>query len=343
MKLKTIFVAAVLLLTSAGIYAQSPGGAHAQPKIAMPTFIPVMNETVEKTTFEYSVKGEEHLLLDKYVDYTVPYEGQRPVMLYVYGGAFAMGSRVNALQIGYYKHFVERGFVVVAIDYRLGAKGAPGAGDNRSQHVEQDAPEGFATRFDWAVRIACEDLIDATAYVLTKADEWGIDTSKIILSGGSAGAITCLNAAYEVAGEREYSDRLPADFNYAGVISHAGCIYTPDKELLWKKTPCPVLFFHGTADPMVPFNTRPQGGCYCYGSNYIHNQWVELDYPHWLYEETGSDHIIAMTPMGKNNYEIDNFIDKFVMEGKHILMHTVYTQTPAQSDATVGYRIFDKD
>ena len=125
MKLKTIFVAAVLLLTSAGIYAQSPGGAQAQPKIAMPTFIPVMNETVEKTTFEYSVKGEEHLLLDKYVDYTVPYEGPRPVMLYVYGGAFAMGSRVNALQIGYYKHFVERGFVVVAIDYRLGAKGAP--------------------------------------------------------------------------------------------------------------------------------------------------------------------------------------------------------------------------
>ena len=341
MKLKGIIITAILAFTATALSAQAPSGAPAQPRIAMPTYIPVMNETVEKTTFEYSVKGEEHLLLDKYVDYTVDYEGPRPVMIYAYGGAFAGGSRSMNLQVAYYKHFVERGFVVVAIDYRLGAKN--GAGDNMSKHVEQDAPEGFATRFDWAVRIACEDMIDATAYVLSKADEWGIDTSKIILSGGSAGAITCLNAAYEVAGEREFSVRLPKDFNYAGVISHAGCIYTPDEELVWKRTPCPVLFFHGTSDPVVPFNTRDQGGCHCYGSNYIHNQWVELDYSHWLYEETGSDHIIAMTPMGKNDYEIDNFIDKFIMQGKHIIMHTVFTQTPAQSDATVGYRIFDND
>lgn len=338
MTLKHLILSTFAAFLAISTYAQAPA------RMAMPMTIPTMKESVEKTTFEYSVKGNEHLLLDKYVDYTVPYEGPRPVMMYAFGGGFAGGTRDMALQVAYYKHFVERGFVVVAIDYRLGVKGVTGggAGDNHGVYTEPDAPEGFATRFDWAVRIACEDMIDATAYVLTKADEWGIDPTKIILSGGSAGAMTCLNCAYEVAGEREFSVRLPKDFNYAGVISHAGCIYVPDTELVWKKTPCPILFFHGSDDPTVPFNTRAQGGCYCYGSNYIHNQWVELDFPHWLYEETGSDHIIAMTPMGRNDYEIDNFIDKFVMDGKHIIMHTIYTQTPAQTNETVGFRIFDK-
>ena len=82
MKLKGIIITAILAFTATALSAQAPSGAPAQPRIAMPTYIPVMNETVEKTTFEYSVKGEEHLLLDKYVDYTVDYEGPRPVMIY---------------------------------------------------------------------------------------------------------------------------------------------------------------------------------------------------------------------------------------------------------------------
>ena len=323
--MKKMTLSAVLLCALAPLFAQGPMQN-----------LPKMSESVLKETLVYSVKDGQELLMDKYVDPAVPYDGDRPVLIYAFGGGFAMGSRSSAFQIPYYKHFVDRGFVVLAIDYRLGVK-APEGGKLEDLPV----PEGYETRFDYAVRIACEDMIDATAYVVAHADEWGVDPTKIILSGSSAGAMTSLNAAYEVAGEREFASRLPEDFNYGGVISLAGCIYVPETEPVWKKTPCPILFFHGSDDPTVPFNTRPQGGCWCYGSNYLHEQFTGLGFSHWLYEETGSDHIIAMTPLARNYNEIDTFIDKFVMKGMKLTVHTVFTAEPPATDETVGFRIFD--
>src|SRR5262245_52131529 len=66
--------------------------------------------TVKKETFVYSVKDTIQLQLDKYVDNSVHYEGKRPVFIYVHGGGFATGSRINALQIKYCKHFTAWGF-----------------------------------------------------------------------------------------------------------------------------------------------------------------------------------------------------------------------------------------
>ena len=203
--MKKMVLSAVLLCALAPLFAQGPMQN-----------LPKMSESVLKETLEtlvYSVKDGQELLMDKYVDPAVPYDGDRPVLIYAFGGGFAMGSRSSAFQIPYYKHFVDRGFVVLAIDYRLGVK-APEGGKVEDLPV----PEGYETRFDYAVRIACEDMIDATAYVVAHADEWGVDPTKIILSGSSAGAMTSLNAAYEVAGEREFASRLPEDFNYGGVI-----------------------------------------------------------------------------------------------------------------------------
>lgn len=322
----------MLMLSAALLFAAAALSAQNSPAQK----IPELKESVQKETFLYSVKDGEELYMDKYVDPTVPYDGKRPVLIYAFGGGFAMGSRSSAFQLPYYGHFTSRGFVVLAIDYRLGVK-PPKDGKVEDLPV----PEGFETRFDYAVRIACEDMIDATAFALEHADEWGIDAGKIILSGSSAGAMTSLNAAYEVAGEREFSSRLPEEFNYGGVISLAGCIYVPETAPVWKRTPCPILFFHGSDDPTVPFNTRPQGGCWCYGSNYLHEQFVKLGYSHWLYEETGSDHIIAMTPLARNYNEIDTFIDKFVMKGMKLTVHTVFTAEPPATDETVGFRIFE--
>src|ERR687886_194919 len=76
--------------------------------------------TVERKTIVYSAKDGVQLQLDKYVDNSVLYKGKRPVIIYVHGGGFATGSRVNALQIQYCKHFTSQGFVAITIDYRLG-------------------------------------------------------------------------------------------------------------------------------------------------------------------------------------------------------------------------------
>ena len=48
-----------------------------------------------------------------------------------------------------------------------------------------------------------------------------------------------------------------------------------------------------------------------------------------------------MTPLARNYNEIDTFIDKFVMKGMKLTVHTVFTAEPPATDETVGFRIFD--
>lgn len=276
------------------------GKKKAQPKNSSP------NE-ISRETVAYSNKDGTELLLDKYANPDTPAEGKRPAIIYVHGGGFETGSRVNALQIKYCKHFVERGFVAFAIDYRLGLQGV----ENKAE------PKAVPN----AVAMAVEDLLDATAFILRKAEEWNIDTEKVIISGGSAGAVTCLGAEYDICTTNKLSDRLPEGFNYAGIISHAGCI-TAKQEPEWKKKPCPMLLMHGSKDQLVAFEKSELPGSILVGSKFIHEQLKDLNVPNWLYEEVGADHIVALKPLQHNFPEIDAFIDKFVLKGEHAIVHT---------------------
>jgi len=125
---------------------------------------------IERETFVYDVKEGQELHLDKYVDNSVEYAGKRPVMIYVHGGGFSMGSRINALQIKYNKHLASRGFVSISIDYRKEIEAG----------AEADQPTVLR-----AISHAPEDLIDTTANIPTKADQWNIDAEKIMISGGA--------------------------------------------------------------------------------------------------------------------------------------------------------------
>ena len=273
---------------------------------------------IEKETLVYSTKDDQELYLDKYVDNMADFQGKRPVMIYIHGGGFSMGSRTNALQIKYDKHFAKQGFVSISIDYRLGIK--PG--------VQADQ-----TTVLHAISIAMEDLFDATAFIINKEKDWNIDVNKIMISGGSAGAITCLNAEYELCTGGPLTKKLPEGFRYAGVISQAGCVVVHEDTLNWKTSPCPILLMHGSKDQAVPFDSYSLEGNIYAGSNYIHKQLVKLNSPHWLYEETGADHIMALKPLQYNFGEIDSFIDKFVIKGQHAIVNTVWTDNKPDSMA----------
>ena len=293
------------LLFTMGLFAVLMSIGYAQGKI-------------ERETLVYSVRDGQELKLEKFVDPTIKVEGKRPVLIYVHGGGFSMGSRINALQDRYCKHFAAQGFVSFSIDYRLGVK----EGVQASQDVIMNA-----------IKISCEDLFDATAFILTNADEWNIDREKIMISGGSAGAITCVTAEYDICSEGKYVNRVPADFNFAGVISHAGCVIVHQDTLTWKKIPCPMLLMHGSKDQAVPFNNYSIEGNLYAGSDYMHRQFVELNYPHWLYEEAGADHIVALKPLQYNFGEIDTFIDKLVIKRQHSIVHTIWADEKPDSMA----------
>jgi predicted esterase len=263
--------------------------------------------TIQKEILVYATKDGQKLFLDKYVDSRTQFTGKRPVMIYVHGGGFSMGSSKNALQIKYNKHFAAQGFVSISINYRLS--------------IKADTPFDRG-KLSQAAALATEDLIDATAFVISKAKEWNIDTEKIIISGGSAGAITCLNAEYAIISQGKFAEKLPEDFNYAGVISHAGNVIVQQDTLDWKKIPCPMLLMHGSADQLVTFNSSKIGNTLFAGSNYLHKQFEKMNAPHWLYEEVDADHIVALKPLQYNFWEIDSFIQRFVLNKSNAIIHT---------------------
>lgn len=280
--------------------------------------ISIAQAQIEKETLVYATKDGKELKLDKYIDNSAKTTAKRPVIIYVHGGGFAMGSSKNALQIKYNKHFAAQGFVSISINYRLGLAG--------NQKPDMGAINN-------AVMMGSEDLLDATAFIISKTKEWNIDTEKIIISGGSAGAIACLNAEYAICINDKSAEKLPKDFNYAGVVSHAGNVIVQQDSLIWKKTPCPMLLMHGSVDQQVTFNSSKVEKTLFAGSNYLHKQLEQMNIPHWLYEEVGADHIVALKPLQYNFGEIDSFIDKFVMQKKHAIVHTQWKdKTPGSME-----------
>lgn len=277
--------------------------------------------TIQKETLVYATKEGKELRLDKYVDNGTPFTGKRPVMIYVHGGGFSMGSSKNALQIKYSKHFVPQGFVSISINYRLGL--TPGAQPDLDM-------------INQAVSMACEDLFDATAFIISKAQAWNIDPEKIIISGGSAGAIVCLNAEYTLCSQGKFSEKLPKDFNFAGVISHAGNVIVQQDTLDWEKIPCPMLLMHGSNDQQVTFNSNKIMNTLFAGSNYLHQQFKKMNVPHWLYEEVGADHIVALKPLQYNFWEIDSFIARFVMAKSTAIIHTQWSDKKPASMADMA-------
>jgi acetyl esterase/lipase len=98
-----------------------------------------------------------------------------------------------------------------------------------------DFPEG---RLD-AARTAADDARTAIRWLRAHARELGVDPRRIAVGGASAGAVTALLVATE-------RPRL-----VRAAVSISGAL--PDERPFRRGDP-PVLFFHGTADPLVPYD-----------------------------------------------------------------------------------------
>lgn len=79
-----------------------------------------------------------------------------------------------------------------------------------------------------------------------------------------------LAAEYDIFSGGRFSRTLPPDFNYAGIISHAGAVIAKEDSLNWRKSPCPMLLIHGSKDQAVSFySSKIEGNLYT-GLNYLH-------------------------------------------------------------------------
>ena len=258
-----------------------------------------------RETHLYAIKGTDTLFVDRHVDYSRVKGDKIPTMIYMYGGGWAFGSRG-----GRFDYLTDIGVQVVSIDYR---KGLTKYGYNPAPPAEMEQ----------AIQMALDDLTDAVAFVLDHADEWKVDTEKVMFSGSSAGGITTLLAIYDICNDGPYSKKFPAGWMPAGYIGYAGGIINREKDLTWAKKPCPMMFFHGSADFTVTFNVQRSEELNVYGPTYILAQLHEMEVPNWLYCEIDGDHVLSYKPFGGyNTHEIQTFVEKFVIQGLPLEMKT---------------------
>jgi len=280
---------------------------------------PVFQE-VEKTTYVYAQKENEQLALDFYQP-KADDQRQRPLLIYVHGGAFASGKRDENNIAQFAEKLAKRGYTVASITYRLTMKG-------KSFSCDQPTINKINT-FQFAV----EDIWSATNYLIQHTAELGIDTSKIVLSGSSAGAEAILHAAYWTDKDMlASSPRLPNNFRYAGLISMAGAIV--DLNLITSENAIPMQFFHGTCDPLVPYNTAAHHYCnysdvgflMLYGSASITEHLTKLEKSYDTTTICGGGHEWAGFPMQLYVEEMVYFLSRNVVENCFYQMHKVVNQ-----------------
>jgi predicted peptidase len=243
------------------------------------------------TTYTYAIKGLDTLKMDVYTPKKMKKNDSVPVLLWMHGGGFVGGSRSYPSEVKLAELAAEKGYLGISISYRLTRKGQP---------------TGFGCDCPKADKLltfknAAIDFLDAAKFIYENRALLGADTTKIIAGGSSAGAEGMLNAVYM----REYFiDDLKnyQKIKFAGVFSLAGAMVNAD--YVSKDNALPSVFFHGTADNLVPFASaahhlcKPEKKGYIMldGSSTIVDRLLELEMPYYFYKVIGGKHELSNIP-----------------------------------------------
>ena len=219
-------------------------------------------------------------------------ETQRPVIIFIHTGAFFSGHNelddVIALSIAAAK----RGYVAVSINYRLGLNILSTYSGERAVHR------------------GVQDASAAVRYLKEFAGEYNIDANNIFVWGTSAGSFIGLHLAFSEDDERPESTYGGGGDPDLGCIDCEGNSYDHDSRpkalvscwgAIWvldwidPENDVPSILFHGTADPIVPYNS---GFPFTfnillpivYGSNLIQGRLSELGIDNEFHSEEGQLH-----------------------------------------------------
>lgn len=186
----------------------------------------------------------------------------RPALVMAFGGAFHIGSKeddagsdgihTNTTTAEYCRRFAAEGLACFSVQYRL-AQTDPEPGERILTEPdavpmsrvnfrrEQLGLPAIAPRAMAAImEAAFDDVADAVGFVRENAAQFGVDPTRIVLGGFSAGARCAMYVAY--------GKRLPLK----GVISLSGPLTPPDAVAYLERDKGqalpPLLMLSGTAD-----------------------------------------------------------------------------------------------
>ncbi len=265
-------------------------------------------------TCAYVIRGADTLLLDIYrpaPGAETLWKGKaKPTVLNVTGGGFAGGSRNHESFMPWFKDLLDRGYPVVSIDYRLYMKGRRAVGNELGIFLKT------------AIELATEDLLTATAWLLENGGQYGIDARNMVITGGSAGAITVLQAEYELCNRTRLASILPEDFDYAGVMAFAGFLAPDSGKPAFARQPCPIMLLHGEDDLIVPYDKILKYKMNFYGTKSIAKVLQDNGFTNWTLRFPGHRHEIAGGMLETIHLQ-DAFMKKEAIEKKRISVDSV--------------------
>jgi dienelactone hydrolase len=163
---------------------------------------------------------------------------KRPVVIWVHGGSFCCGDKVAADMVDLSNTFAKLGYVSASINYRL---------------LASSACDGNSVTADCitAAFAAQHDAQAAVRWFRANAATYGVDPTRIGIGGSSAGAVT--SVAVGVNSEDPGDSGNPGfSSKVGGFMSLSGGL-PPAYESYINRGDAPGLFFHGTADSVVPY------------------------------------------------------------------------------------------
>lgn len=289
-------------------------------------------DNMQIDSYVYAVTEGDSLRMEVYTDHSVAYEGLRPCLFYVHGGGWDSDDNETSGR-KWMRKMLAKGYVCVSIDYRQGIRRL------RLGQAHIGESPNFGESYEYTIRIAVEDTFDATRFLLGMADQYDIDTTRIIAAGGSAGAINLITAEYWICNEEEIAtSRLPEGFNYAAVIGCAGGVWIRStKEPVWGKAPCPILFYHGDADQLVPYHhtVMEDVNFSAWGSAFLADQFDTLQFPYLFVSGKDCDHAMSGLPFVTNCDEMQSFLRRVVWDGEKLSKRV--TETYLDEPRTIPY------
>jgi acetyl esterase/lipase len=174
------------------------------------------------------------LTLDAY--YVNGPQTNRPVVILTHGGGFGAGDKgYTVAQGNFYPDmataFATNGFVAFSINYRLW----PGCS------------EGCTPEIDMAV----EDVMTALGWVRAHRTDYGVDATKVLIAGDSAGGGLAVNTSYQSANVNSFLGCIAL---WGGVPPYGSGVHPVNLYPITAQTP-PTCLIHGTADTVVPYAT----------------------------------------------------------------------------------------
>lgn len=174
----------------------------------------------------------------------------RPLIMFIHGGAFYVGSKEDSPIVSWCRHFASLGYVVASINYRMGFLPTKAA-------IERC---GYA---------ATQDAHAAMRFLVHNKETYRINPDYLFVAGSSAGGITALNLTFMRNENRPKSalqkmgkqppmgniessgNEFTETFHIRAVANMWGAVH--DISML-NNSKTSIISFHGDADKIVPYN-----------------------------------------------------------------------------------------